>query len=238
MKLVFLSDIHANLTAFQAVVDVIKCYKDAKVYVLGDIIDYGLRPNETIELLKTLKPAVVLEGNHENALLNKTYERFSEDRGREMSRYTETILSQKALFYIKKLSGKAEMELRISGKRVLLIHGSIEDRYWGKIDEKVNAESYQEYDVVISGHTHKRHYIEKYYACSNAETRNRQKVVFINPGSVGQPRNLNPLAQFVMCDEDLTNWEFREVCYDISAETVLYKGQVDDFYKKRLLIGV
>ena len=104
-KFVILSDIHANLTALKAVLSDIQAqgYLPDAVVILGDIINYGMRPNEVIsELEKLSYPIVVnLMGNHEKALLDGDLSHFSTERGKQMLQYTSSILSESSLLYIK-----------------------------------------------------------------------------------------------------------------------------------------
>ena len=66
----------------------------------------------------------------------------------------------------------------------------------------------------------------------------KKKTVFINPGSVGQPRNLNPMAQYCILNTGTGQVDMRKVPYDIGKEQASYHGQVDDFYRERLESGV
>ena len=68
--------------------------------------------------------------------------------------------------------------------------------------------------------------------------RNKKSVLFINPGSVGQPRNHNPNAQYAILDTDLMNVEVRAVKYPKYDAMDLFDGSVDDFYRKRLENGI
>src|SRR5687768_4564860 len=87
MELVVLSDIHANLSAFQAVLDhALAAYGDDVHYVqLGDVVDYGPRPNEVVRELQrphlSARLVANLAGNHEAALFRNGFDRFSSRRG-------------------------------------------------------------------------------------------------------------------------------------------------------------
>lgn len=65
-----------------------------------------------------------------------------------------------------------------------------------------------------------------------------KKTVFINPGSVGQPRNQNPRAQYVYIEVDSGSVHFNAVSYDIESERNLYPDGIDPFYKDRILTGI
>ena len=99
MRLVLLSDIHANVTALQAVLKDIEGIGEFEAYaLLGDIVNYGPRPNEAIEIAKQLpKPVLVnLWGNHEYSIFGGSLDRFATDRGRAVLKYTNAILTKKS----------------------------------------------------------------------------------------------------------------------------------------------
>ena len=68
--------------------------------------------------------------------------------------------------------------------------------------------------------------------------RNKKAVLFINPGSVGQPRNHNPNAQYALLDTDSMGVELRYVKYPNDKAMDLYDGNIDDFYRLRLKNGI
>ena len=132
--------------------------------------------------------------------------------------------------------GKYEFEL--DNKKVLAIHGSLKDYYWKAIfPDNLNGD-YLEYDIVLSGHSHYPHVFQKFYEDDNPEMRNKKSVLFINPGSVGQPRNHNPNAHYAVLDTETMNVELKSVKYPKEKVMNLYDGNVDDFYRKRLERGI
>ena len=243
MRLVLLSDIHANVTALQAVLKDIDSIGEFDAFaLLGDFVNYGPRPNESIEISKQLpKPLLVnLWGNHEYSIFGGSLDRFATDRGRTVLKYTNTILTDESRDYLdKSMNHQGMEETEIDGKRILFVHGNIDDPYWGKFGiDKMNDDRYAKYDYVISGHSHVPHYVEHFFASDNAEFRNKKRTIFINPGSVGQPRNHNPYAQYGILDLKTNNYEHRCVWYDVEAEQKLFNDSVDSFYKTRLTLGI
>ena len=243
MRLVLLSDIHANVTALQAVLKDIESLGEVDFFaLLGDFVNYGPRPNEAIEIAKQLpKPLVVnLWGNHEYSIFGGSLDRFATDRGRAVLKYTNTILTEESRDYLDKCMNHQGMEGKeIGGKRILFMHGNIDDPFWGKFGiDKMNDERYALYDFVISGHSHVPHYVEHFFACDDVEYRNKKRTILINPGSVGQPRNHNPYAQYGILDVETGNYEHRCVWYDVKEEQKLFSDSVDKFYKDRLTLGI
>lgn len=242
MRILIMSDIHGNEQALQAVLkDVAKKSDVQKIMLLGDLIDYGMHSNEVIDILKRLDKPIICNiwGNHEEAILNENYVRFSSERGRECAKYTRSVLSSAGWDYINNVMTPSGMtEFTLGEKKCLAVHGSLEDIYWKSIRPGEKNPEYQKYDYVFSGHSHLPHMFEVFYEIDNPANRNKKKTVFINPGSVGQPRNLSPMAQFVIWETDTDEIEMRKVSYDIKREQESYNGQVDGFYRDRLERGL
>ena len=242
MKLLIISDIHGNRAAFQAVLEKAAQIQDIAVCInLGDIIDYGMHSNEVIEMARYLPYQMIcnIRGNHEDAVIREDYSRFSSERGRDSARYTRSILTQGSWDYIRNVMADCgKQEFTLAGKKCLAVHGSLADEYWTSLKPEEALGEYSSYDYVFSGHSHQPFLVEKFYPCEDVLRRNKKKVTFINPGSIGQPRNLNNMAQFVILDMESENVSFEKVKYDIIAEQAAYHGQVDDFYRERLEWGV
>jgi Predicted phosphoesterase len=241
MRIVILSDIHANLTALDAVLKDLLTENNYYLSIIGDLVNYGPRPNEVIETVQSLqKPIVNLWGNHEYSIFGGSLERFATDRGRAVLKYTNTILTEESRNYLDaEMNHRGYEECTVDGKSFLFMHGNLDDSYWGKFGiDKMNDERYAKYDYVISGHSHVPHYVEHFFASDNATFRNKKRTIFINPGSVGQPRNHNPYAQYGILDLETGNYEHRSVWYDVKAEQELFNDSVDKFYKDRLTLGI
>ena len=217
-----------------------------KIALLGDFIDYGMRSNEAISMIKALDIPVVCNiwGNHEQAIMEDDYERFSSERGRVSAKNTKANLTKESFRYLDEIEGKSgKAEFELEGKKFLAIHGSLTDPYWKAIfPDKGNGtdgmfEGYEPYDYVLSGHSHYAHVFEHFYHVDNPEYRNKKKVIFINPGSVGQPRNHNPKAQYAILDT-CNGVSLISVSYDILFEQSLFTDKVDTFYRDRLTNGV
>lgn len=243
MRLVLLSDIHANVTAFKTVLNDIATIGEFDAYaILGDLVNYGPRPNEVIDMVQQLSQKVIVNlwGNHEYSIFGGNLERFATDRGRAVLRYTNTILTEESRDYLEKyMSHQGLEEKEIDGKLILFMHGNLDDPYWGKFGiDRMNDERYSKCDYVVSGHSHIPHYVEHFFSSDNKEYRNKKRTIFINPGSVGQPRNHNPFAQYGILDTNTGNYEHRSVEYDVKQEQALFDQRVDVFYKDRLKLGV
>lgn len=242
MKVIILADIHANLTAFEAVLtDIEKRYSPDAFICLGDLIDYGMRSNEIIERIQNVGVPMLAnqKGNHEKAIIDGDLSRFSSDRGRVMSTYTRNHLTDASIAYINDVMQEPCQKLNVDGYKVLLLHGDIDDPYWGKLTPaKTLDERYSDYDFVLSGHIHQPFKIDTFFKTDNPLMRNQKRTTFINPGSVGQPRNQNPRAQYVYLDFETGETHFNAVAYNIEDEQRLFPEEIDNFYSERLKYGI
>ena len=241
MRIAVLSDIHGNHSALRNVLDDAETMGAEGFILLGDVIDYCMHSNEVIELLKRIDDKIICNiwGNHEHAIMNDEYSRFSSERGAVSARHTKSILTEASFDYIReKMDSKGKAELKIDGKKILCVHGGNGDDYWSAINTSSDLSSYEGYDYVLSGHSHLPHFFEQYYKVDDPKMRNKKKCIFINPGSVGQPRNHNNRSQYCIIDFGKEEIIFRKVDYDIDSEMEAFDGSVDDFYRERLRYGV
>lgn len=219
MRLAVLSDIHANLTALDAVRADLPTIDE--VWVLGDIVGYGPRPNEVIAALQAMGARSVL-GNHDGAAIGIVDPSdFNPDAHAAIS-WTADNLDDNARAYLASLP-----EVRRDGA-LTAVHGSPRDPIWEYIiSTAVAAANWAAFDtrLCVFGHTHlpivfsatpdgDAHAVAGVpgETVSVAEGR-----ALINPGSVGQPRDGNPAAAYLILDLTEGVAEFRRVRYDIAA---------------------
>lgn len=241
-----LSDIHGNVSAFDSVLEDCRDEDFAGVILLGDCIDYGMRSNEIIQKLIRLeqtkwKDRIIANiwGNHEKLMMDGDFERLSSDRGRVMARYTLRHLSSESNQYIRATMNRAGIqEFELGGMKCLAVHGSLDDYFWKAIGPGHLQGEYAGYDMVFGGHSHYSHCFTHFYPSENTELRNKKAVMFVNPGSVGQPRNQNPCAQYAVLFLPTKRVELRAVGYDVPYEQSLFLEEIDEFYKNRLLRGI
>ncbi len=235
-----ISDIHGNLVALDEVLKDLAYNEISKVVLLGDLIDYGMQSNEVIQRVTQMEQIFLAKiwGNHEASIINEDYSRFSSERGVRSAKYTKSVLdafNEKDLLTFEK---KGFMEFSEDGLSFLAVHGSLEDPFWGTINPEKQGKEYMKYDVVLSGHSHYSHCFTQFYSVNRPERRNKRPVLFINPGSIGQPRNHNPNAQYALFNTSTKEVVLRCIPYDVEAAMSLYDGQIDSFYRERLKLGV
>jgi diadenosine tetraphosphatase ApaH/serine/threonine PP2A family protein phosphatase len=221
MRLLVLSDIHANLTAFEAVLADADGQWDG-VWFLGDLVGYGPDPNEVIGRLQALD-AVALSGNHDWAVLGKLdLFDFNEDARRSVE-WTRRQLTEENRDYLQTLPPQ-----RVEGV-FSMAHASPRHPVWEYIlDLETAFENFAFFDtaVCLVGHSHMPLLFRINddgedlvgYVTSHGETVELGLGrTILNPGSVGQPRDGDPRAAYALLDTDAGRWEYRRVAYDIEA---------------------
>ncbi len=242
MYYAILSDIHGNMVALQSIILDMQQFDIRGIILLGDLIDYGMESNEVVSYIKNNNDHEIvcnIWGNHERAILLQDYSKFSSQRGVDCAKNTAKLLSIETKEYLENCMVKDGIkEFKINNKKCLSVHGSLEDHYWKAISPDDVRGDYCKYDVVFSGHSHYSHMFSKFYNAEDPDRRNKHAVMFINPGSVGQPRNHNPRVQYALADFGSMSVQLRAVEYDVESAMSLYDGNVDSFYKNRLRNGI
>jgi len=226
MLVAFISDIHSNLEALEVVIKDIDKLKIKKIFCIGDVIGYGANPNDCLKIIKKRKIPCCL-GNHEFAVIREeTY--GLNIFAAEAIMWTVDQITKDNLEFIKNFPEKVETKLK--GIKILMVHGSPFD----PINEYVYPEYPLErivdefdYDVIIISHTHIP-FIRKIREC-----------LIINSGAVGQPRDHNPDACYVIFDTEDKKAEIIRVKYDIRtvAEKIIKSG-LPQFLAQRLFLGI
>lgn len=237
-----LSDIHGNMYALERVINDMEKIPIDGIFLLGDLIDYGQQSDEVVDYIhEHLNHRIIcnLWGNHERAILGQDYSHFSSQRGVDCAKHTASVTNNNTKNYLNnELVHDGFTELIGDGFRILAVHGSLEDPFWKSIMPDNVRGDYSCYDIVLSGHSHYSHVFTKFYETEDPERRNKHAVTFLNPGSVGQPRNHNPAAQYALIDLDMMSVNLRAVEYNVEAAMDLFDGSVDMFYRDRLKFGV
>ncbi len=218
MRLAVLSDIHANLAALEAVRADLPEVEE--VWVLGDIVGYGPQPNEVIAALQELGARSVL-GNHDGAAIGTVDTSwFNPDAARAID-WTSGVIDENSRAYLAALP-----EIRVEGE-LTAVHGSPRNPIWEYITgSEVASENLPAFDtrVCLHGHTHvpvvlqaDGGAIDTVNAIPGSPVSIAAGRSLVNPGSVGQPRDGNPAASYLVLDIEAAEVEFRRVAYDVGA---------------------
>lgn len=228
MTIALFSDVHANLPAFEALLADLDSRKPDAVYCMGDLIGYNIWPNEIIaEIRKRGIPT--LAGNHDQKTKGFAYELVLA----ENHAYLDTLPARI----------KLEYQLNQDHLNIVLAHGSTR-----KVDEYVLADTDEAYvlemmdeakvHVLCVGHSHKPYH-------RVIQTGAGFKHV-INIGSVGKPKDNNPMGCYVLItlnetaainDKDSIKVDFIRIAYDIekaakAVEESLLPNELADMLRK------
>jgi len=241
MRILVLSDVHANLAALEAVLTDAAGKWD-KIWYLGDLVGYGPNPNECVELLRQ-QEHIALSGNHDWAALDKLDISDFNEEARTAVLWTRNRLTEESLAFLDSLPAKRVQD------DFTLAHASPRHPVWEYIlDYETAFENFSHFDTpyCLVGHTHvpvliaeekgddlfilTPTYTETIYL---EDTR-----AIINPGSVGQPRDSDPRAAYALLNiEDMT-WEFHRVKYPIEeTQTQMRELGLPDALAARLAYG-
>ena len=217
-----ISDIHANLTALEAVLTDAGAL-DA-VWCLGDLVGYGPDPDACVERIRQLPNLACIMGNHDAATLQQIDVGAFNPEARKAIEWTKQALSPGSLEFLYALPETRVME----DQEVTLVHGSPRQPVWEYLLDTrtatINFDFFQTHFCFV-GHTH----LPVMYSLPD-EARSSRLIVpdnftqtalmprtIINPGSVGQPRDRDPRAAYAIFETAQNTWEFRRVAYDIPA---------------------
>ncbi|MFQ3536707.1 MAG: metallophosphoesterase family protein [Aggregatilineales bacterium] len=221
MRILIISDIHANLAAFESVLEDAKGDWDY-VWCLGDVVGYGPDPNECCELLKTL-PHLCLAGNHDWAALGRLDIRTFNADARKVVLWTQETLKPENIAYLDALPTTFVLG------QYTLAHGSPREPVWEYIlDPLVAALNFPHFETpyCFVGHTHTP---VIYKLMSERGDTDAQVPVYrqpaqlnghrliVNPGSVGQPRDSNPNAAYAVLEVEKNILEYRRVPYPVKV---------------------
>ena len=245
-KICIMADIHSNLEALLAVLNVVKTLNVDEYYILGDIVGYGANPRECLEIVGNLPNATIIRGNHDDNIATGIFEEGINRLARESAIWTRQVLTEEHLNWLINLPIEQVYD------NWMMLHGAPQDpyRFYGYIYEmtyKSNLKHMTEkgLNVVFHGHNH----IQFIYQLNEDNTFEKflptqykpfqkGKYVLINPGSVGQPRDGDPLAAFAIWDQAKSTIDFHRVEYPIqkTMRTILDAG-LPDMLATRLEVG-
>jgi putative phosphoesterase len=194
MRIGIIADPHSNLAALQAVLK--QMPRVNEIICAGDIVGYGAEPNEVIELINKRRVQAVL-GNHDHGAITRDVTGFNPLAAKAVL-WTAYKLSKENAGYLRGL--REELTMTLGSKRVHVVHGSPRDHLFEyvfpdvpnrellELTRNVNA------DVIILGHTHM------------PMQRVIQGKLVINPGGIGQPRDRDPKASYMILtlDDDVS----------------------------------
>jgi diadenosine tetraphosphatase ApaH/serine/threonine PP2A family protein phosphatase len=234
------SDIHGNLESLQRALELIA--SDDAVLCLGDTVGYGPNPNECVRIVSERAQAAVL-GNHDLAAIENFGVEYFNDAARAAMSWTQGVIDEANRTWLNTLS----YELRFS--EFLLVHGAPKNYFEYILDKAAAARAFEATDapIIFVGHTH----IAEYYVLETDGTISHKhmqqggelileagKRYIIDVGSVGQPRDLNPLACLVLYEPATRRVEWLRYEYPIAeVQHKIRDAHLPEFLATRLEVG-
>ncbi|HWZ44244.1 MAG TPA: metallophosphoesterase family protein [Candidatus Saccharimonadales bacterium] len=228
MRILVISDIHANLDALEACLEAAPPFD--QVFNLGDIVGYGANPNEVVERSRALGH-VFVRGNHDKACSGLTNLAGFNPIAGLAARWTQQMLTPENQDFLRALPRGPVWAM----ENVNCVHGSAddEDEYVLLSQDALPLLQRSTRQITFFGHSHIQcsFFIERLSRFQGAvpaypDRTGEQQFEFrlkpdarylINPGSIGQPRDGDPRAAFLLYDADESLITFYRVPYDIAA---------------------
>jgi predicted phosphodiesterase len=241
VKRAFISDVHGNLAALEATLEAIEAEGINHIAFLGDAVGYGPKPNECVALLKK-SAAVVLMGNHDYATIGSLSIDNFNGYAREAMLVTRAALTDLTLATI------AEYAQVHIDDPYHLVHSSPDQplawNYIISVHDAIPQFEHFQTTFCMVGHSHKPMVVIGNQQGSFSERPDLKAPIvdehkyLINVGSVGQPRDGNPAACYLVIDEAQNTAVIKRVSYKV-AETQIAMEQMNmpAFLIERLAAG-
>jgi putative phosphoesterase len=225
MKIALLSDIHANLPAFEAVLEDLEKQQPDAVYCLGDLVGYNVWPNQVIGLVRKHGIATIA-GNHDLKVA-KIPASDGDCSKEESSDYAYKLVGKKERDYLLTLPRHLRLEFKINEQplNILLVHGSprsVNEYLVQELPEQYVLELVREFkaDILCFGHSHKPYH----RVINSGENGSEHFHHLVNTGSVGKPKDGDARACYVVItidqtasitNQDAVQVKFVRVKYDV-----------------------
>jgi diadenosine tetraphosphatase ApaH/serine/threonine PP2A family protein phosphatase len=242
MLVAVISDIHGNRHAFEAVLADVAATDARELWCLGDVVGYGADPNDCCALARE-HAAVCLAGNHDLAVIGTLpLDEFSHGAALA-ARWTQEVLAEQHADWLRSLSPQGSVD------GVGLYHASPRDPVWEYVLSTLLADLCLDAAperVCLVGHSHVAlSFVRPEGETATGEPRRAGDALelasgewLVNPGSVGQPRDGDPRAAWLLLDTDGWHAEWRRVGYDIHrAAAAIRAARLPDSLAERLQYG-
>ena len=242
MRVAIVSDIHGNRHAFEAVLDDVRNTGARELWCLGDVVGYGADPDDCCALARR-HAAVCLAGNHDLAVTGELpLDEFS--RGAALAaRWTQEVIADEHLEWLRSLSPQGAED------GVGLYHASPRDPVWEYVLSALLAELCLDAAperVCLVGHSHVALSFQRPEGEPATGTARRGGEAadlgagewLLNPGSVGQPRDGDARAAWLLLDTAGWRAEWRRIEYDVAgAAAAIRAARLPDSLAERLEYG-
>jgi len=233
VRLAIISDIHGNLEALTAALELIDSRGVDEIICLGDVVGYGANPNECLDLIRQ-RCMVILLGNHDAAAVDLSIANSFTMNARLSALWTRQALLDKNREFLQSLPYTKERG------EIFLTHGSpYNPDEWNYIITDFDArDAFQSFThrICFVGHSHIPALFSESGGSPNLTIRDRY---IINVGSIGQPRDGNPKLSFGLFDTEAWTYENIRADYDVftAAEKINSAG-LPPALAHRLMVGI
>ena len=242
MRIALLSDVHGNLPAFRAVVADARAAGVDAFWCLGDLVGYGAQPDECVELARE-QCDLCLAGNHDLVVIGELDIREFSSGAAAAAEWTRENMSEASASFLRGLAPKDEQ------RELGLYHASPRDPVWEYVLSVWQAEEcFEEMDPRVGaiGHSHVALFFSDGagreasgdQAPGGTELDLSDGRWLINPGGVGQPRDGDPRAAWLLLDTDGWSVSWRRVDYPVDeAARAIEEAGLPTMLAQRLYIG-
>jgi diadenosine tetraphosphatase ApaH/serine/threonine PP2A family protein phosphatase len=218
-KIAILGDIHSNLDALEVVLADAVDQGAEEYFCTGDVVGYNACPHECLEIIRSLGCPVV-KGNHDHYVASERNLEDFNPHAAAVVEWTRGQLTDEELQYLR------DLPFSVTKAGMTLVHSTMDNpENFGYVFDNYQAETnfiYQKTPICFHGHTHCPMIYEKQLSGiyriepQDFDLKPGRKY-FINVGSVGQPRDGDPRATYVIYDTAARRVTFRRLEYDIAA---------------------
>ena len=242
MRILVLSDIHANLPALEAVLGAVGSFD--LLINLGDVVGYGPHPNECVARVREL-PALHLVGNHDLGVIDLVALDIFNDEAQAANRWNAEQLTREHQAFLRDLTPAMRLE-----EGIVLTHASPRSPVWEYVtDAQIARACFGCFDeqLALVGHSHVPYMFGLRADGSVSMATGAEGTAvdlsagrwLLNPGSVGQPRDNDPRAAYGMLDLDAGVFRYGRVAYDIRAtQQAMTAARLPSTLIARLAYGV
>jgi diadenosine tetraphosphatase ApaH/serine/threonine PP2A family protein phosphatase len=242
MRIAVFSDVHANLHALEAVLQAVEREDVDELWCLGDLVGYGPRPNSCCEAVSH-GAATCLAGNHDLGVLGSVPLDDFAPEAATSARWTRDVLAGEARAYLEQLAPAGRTA------EVELYHASPRDPVWEYLlDEFSIRRAFADTSapLVLVGHSHialaavlDSDRLSFGHAPAGTDLDLAAGRILLNPGSVGQPRDGDPRAAFLLLDLEHQTATFHRVGYSIErTQAEIRKEKLPEVLAERLAHGI
>ena len=220
-RIAILGDVHANIDALNAVVEDARAEAVTTFHCVGDVVGYNANPQECVDLIRSIC-TVVVRGNHDHYCSHDVSLSDFQPNAAIAIEWTRKQINEESVKWLANLP----MTKTFFQQSFSIVHATLDmPEQWGYVFDAFDAAAhftYQPTPLCFHGHTHCPMIYEKqmgavYRIDAQDFTLHPGRKYFINVGSVGQPRDGDPRAAYLLYDPQERKVRFRRVPYDIAA---------------------